>query len=299
MKSGITLLVCLLHPLLVLSKEKVKLSDLEKFAPTEIYPEDVFLDTTTNKRAMVIVAHDDDDCAMSGTLFRLKQKGWIIMQICLQQHPSKNGKLPARFLYHHYRKILSNTNYRPGKDTTTLSYMPIPYEMIDRQYLTQVIGDTLISIINNFKPSVLFSLDDVKGGYGHPDHIFMSRLVKSLLQSGKIPPVKIYQSVFTPHMEKEIVNTWLKARLDKWGFPHPGLEADKLYEITGMPEPTVQVDMEANGSEKMRYLNAYPKDVRRTLSKFIPYFTEFKAKEYFRLFNREFFRIVDPVKVHR
>ncbi|HRE98056.1 MAG TPA: hypothetical protein PK637_14905, partial [Flavobacteriales bacterium] len=84
MKSGITLLVCLLHPLLVLSKEKVKLSDLEKFAPTEIYPEDVFLDTTTNKRAMVIVAHDDDDCAMSGTLFRLKQKGWIIMQICLQ-----------------------------------------------------------------------------------------------------------------------------------------------------------------------------------------------------------------------
>ena len=60
--------------------------ELQKFAATETYPEDSFLDTVKNKRALVIVAHDDDDCGMAGTIAGLTRKGWRIMQLSLTQH---------------------------------------------------------------------------------------------------------------------------------------------------------------------------------------------------------------------
>ena len=59
-------------------KETLTPEYLKKFAATESYPADSFLDTLTNKRALIIVAHDDDDCAMAGTLVKLKSQGWTI-----------------------------------------------------------------------------------------------------------------------------------------------------------------------------------------------------------------------------
>ena len=58
--------------------EKVTVEDLNRFVATEMYPDDVFLDSVTNRRAFIIVAHDDDDCAMSGTIAMLTAKGWTI-----------------------------------------------------------------------------------------------------------------------------------------------------------------------------------------------------------------------------
>ncbi len=48
--------------------------------------------------------------------------------------------------------------------------------------------------------------------YGHLKHIFISQLVVDLFQSKAIIVNRIYQSVFTDHMEKEIVEAWLGTR---------------------------------------------------------------------------------------
>ena len=98
-------------------------------------------------------------------------------------------------------------------------------------------------------------------------------------------------------MEYEIVDTWLKAKLEKWNFPHTSSIANELYQIDGMPEPDVQIDIQEMGEIKMNYLRAYPENVKKNLRKFIPYYEEFDAETYFRIFDREFFRVFDEGSV--
>ncbi len=275
-------------------QERVIVEDLKKFVATETYPTDVFLDTVNNKRALIIVAHDDDDCAMSGTIAKLSAKGWTILQLSLQNHiVSKIGKNPANIICEGNELILEDRYYRIGLDTMKNPYLPIPYEKIKEQFLTEKVASAITKKVNDFKPSVIFTLDNVKGGYGHPEHIFISQLVKDLFTENKIECQKIYQSVYTDHMEKEIVDKWLGERMKKWGYPSASDIANKLYGITGMPEPTTQIEISEVAETKMNYLMTYDEDVRKNLRKFIPYYEEFDAKTYFGIFNKEFFRVIE------
>lgn len=275
-------------------KEKVTKEDLKKFVATEIYPNDVFWDSVMNKKALIVVAHDDDDCAMSGTIAKLTAKRWIIKQLSLQSHIlEETGKNPADIICTGNELILEDGFYRIGVDSMKSPYMPIPYVEIKEQFLTEKVSDALIRIVNDFKPSIIFTLDNEKGGYGHPDHIFISQLVKDLFEEGKIEIQRIYQSVYTDHMEREIVDNWLAERMKKWGYPHTSDVANKMYGINGMPEPTVQVEISEVAETKMKYLLAYDEEVRKNLRKFIPYYEEFDAKTYFGIFNNEYFRVIE------
>lgn len=279
-------------------REKVKVEDLKRFAAIENYPSDIFMDTVSNKKALIVVAHDDDDCAMSGTISKLTADGWHITQLSLQRHVlSKTGKNPADIICKGNELILQDGYYRIGLDTMQFSYLPIPYAEIKKQFLTEKVSDALIKIINGYKPSVIFTLDNEKGGYGHPEHIFISQLVKDLFDEGIIEAEKIYQSVYTDHMEKEIVDKWLGPRLKKWGYPDGNVMANELYGITGMPEPTIQIEISEVAETKMKYLLAYDENVRKNLRKFIPYYEEFDAQTYFGIFNKEYFRVIEkPIR---
>lgn len=278
--------------------DKATIEDLKKFAPTESYPNDVFLDTTSNRKAFVIVAHDDDDCGMAGTIARLTAHGWTVRQLSLQKHIlSSTGKNPAGIICEGNEMILKDAYYRIGLDTMKTPYLPIPYEKIKEQFLTQKVADAIVDKIKDFKPSVVFTLDNVKGGYGHPEHIFISQLVKDLFEEGKIDIRRIYQSVYTNSMETEIVDKWLAEKMKHWGYPHASTIANQLYGIDGMPEPTVQIDITEAAQKKMNYLRNYEEDVRKNLRKFIPYYEEFDAQTYFGIFNREFFRVIEKKSV--
>jgi LmbE family N-acetylglucosaminyl deacetylase len=294
MKHSIKFLTVLLAYIFSSCKENVTINELKIFVATENYPNDSYLDTVSNKRALVIVAHDDDDCGMSGTIAKLTSKGWDIKQLSLQNHVmAGKGKTPAYIICAGNQLILNDGYYRIGLDTMKNPYLPIPYKKIKEQFLTRKVSDSLIKIINDFKPSVIFTLDNEKGGYGHPEHIFISQLVKDLFLENKIDCQKVYQSVYTNHMETEIVDKWLAERMKKWGYPNASDLANSLYEINGMPEPTVQIGIFEQAETKMKYLMAYDEDVRKNLRKFIPYYEEFDAKTYFGLFNREFFRVME------
>ena len=75
MKEISILFTGLLFLTIIGCNEKPTIEELKKFAATESYPNDVFLDTTSNKKALIIIAHDDDDCAMSGTIAKLTANG--------------------------------------------------------------------------------------------------------------------------------------------------------------------------------------------------------------------------------
>lgn len=277
--------------------ENVDIEDLKKFAATENFPEDEYLNSQVNKRAYVIVAHDDDDCAMSGTIAKLTADSWEVRQLSLQNHIlSETGKNPSEIICQGNELILQDGIYRLGLDTMKNPYLPIPYSSIKDQFLTQKVEKALIQKVKEFQPSVIFTLDNEKGGYGHPEHIFISQLVKDLFEQDKLKIERIYQSVYTDHMEKEIVDKWLGARLKKWGYPNASDIANEMYGINGMPEASVQVDITEVAEQKMKYLKAYDEDVRKNLRKFIPYYEEFDAKTYFNIFNKEYFRIIEKPK---
>ncbi|MCB2207681.1 MAG: PIG-L family deacetylase [Bacteroidetes bacterium] len=272
---------------------KPTIEDLKKFAATENYPEDSYLDTVANKRALVIVAHDDDDCMMSGTIAKLTANGWTIRQLSFELHhmPGEN-KNPAHIICEGSEKILEDCLYRPGEDTVKYPYMPIPYDEIKNQYLNEKVADALITQINEFNPSVLFTLDNIKGGYGHPDHIFLSQLVLDLFNEGKINAQWIYQSVLTKHVETEI-DKYMIPKMEKWGYPQASPAANELYGIEGMPEADVQINIEDQAETKMAYLRAYPESVRRNLRKFLIYYEDFDAETFFSVWDREFFRVIE------
>ena len=273
---------------------KISLDELKAFAATESYPSATFLDTVANKRALVIVAHDDDDCAMSGTIAKLSTNGWTIRQLSLQRHIIQGtGANPAGIICEGNDLILADGKYRLGLDTMKLPYLPIPYEQFNNQFLTEKVSEALVQRVNDFGPSVIFTLDDVKGGYGHPEHIFISKIVKDLFEEGRFEAERVYQSVYTDHMEREIVDKWLGARMKKWGYPDASKLANEMYGINGMPEPTEEVDIRSVAEMKMKYLRAYDEDVRKNLRKFIPYYEEFDAKEYFGVFSKEYFRVIE------
>lgn len=270
------------------------MEELKNFAATETYPFDSYLEIVSNKRALIIVAHDDDDCSMSGTIAGLTKKGWKIKQLSLQSHiDPKTGKNAAGVICEGNELILKDGIYRLGLDTMTNAYVPISHEEMRKQFLHKKVANALVEKIDEFNPSVLFTLDNEKGAYGHPEHIFISQLVKDLFEEGKLRADKIYQSVYTDHMEEEIVDKWLKAKMKKWGYPHASTIANELYGIDGMPEPNVQVDIREFGDIKMKYLRGYTEEVRRNLRKFIPYYEEFDSETYFAVFDREFFRVIE------
>ena len=114
--TRITLFLFLIFGLLA-CKEEVTLEDLQKFAAVEVFPEDMWLDTVSNKKALVIVAHDDDDCAMSGTIAKLTAKGWQIKQMSLVAHnDEKTGVNAAPIICLGNELILEDGIYRRTYD---------------------------------------------------------------------------------------------------------------------------------------------------------------------------------------
>jgi hypothetical protein len=93
-------------------------------------------------------------------------------------------------------------------------------------------------------------------------------------------------------MEKEIIEIWLTARLKKWGFPNSYLIAKEVYGLAGMPEPNVEINIKDQAQTKMKYLLSYSDEARKNFRKFIPYYEEFDAVQYFGIFDKEYFRVI-------
>jgi len=272
-----------------------KISDLQKYVASEKYPQDTFLNNAVVKRALVIVAHDDDDCAMSGTISILKAAGWEMKQLSLKNTPleKKRTTHPSEIICQGNELILGDGDYRNGMDTTKYPYIPFSKEKFSEIFKTEKVAQAIIKLVNDFHPSVIFTLDNEIGGYGHPEHVFISQLVLDLAKMDSIHPQRIYQSVFTNHMELEINVKKNGANMKKYGFPDPYLLGKEIYKVDGMPEPTVEINIFDQAENKMKYLRAYSEKAKKNLRKFIPNYEDFDAQTYFKIFDREFFRVIE------
>lgn len=278
------------------------LEELKQYAATEHFPADTVLKSIKNKKALVIVAHDDDDCMMSGTIAQLKLAGWQIEQVCLAHTKlAKKAKQHPHFLISDGSSILLKTkDYRfyLKEEKTRAPHQAFPKAYFDSIFNYKDVTDSLLVFVNNYKPSIIFTLDNDIGAYGNPEHVFISQLVLDLFQQQKFPSTEyIYQSVITKHMEQKIIAERLMMLMGKWGFDPEGWNKTKaIYQVYGMPQATTEINIEDVAELKMNYLLAYHEDAKKNIRKFQVNFDSFEATEYFAIFNREFFRVISKAE---
>jgi len=286
---------CFFLLLLILFYSCKSREDIAKFAPVENYNNDTILESIEKKKAMIVIAHDDDMCALAGTASLLNKNGWDIAVISFSKTPERNAaqvKACKSILDTVLFVELSSAQIRNDNENEREGYYAFPKDSFDIVFNKQIIEAEFVKYINSFNPAVIFTLDNEIGGYGHPEHILISQMVIDLSIEKRIGPSFIYQSVYTDHMEKSIMQRHSE-RMKKWGFPGDEWDnAKKIFKVEGMPEPTVQIRISSEAQLKMAYLRSYNKRERKTIGFFIPEFEKYSAEKYFSVFDREFFRII-------
>tara|TARA_Y100001978_G_scaffold19448_1_gene15335 strand:+ start:767 stop:1663 length:897 start_codon:yes stop_codon:yes gene_type:complete len=295
MKNNKLLILSLFFVCFTSCKTSITEEEISKYAATENYPTDPYLEKIESKKAMVIIAHDDDMCCMTGTLSLLNKKGWDIRVLSFPQTEDRNTahiRACSNILDTVTFFNLKHTEFRNDIDSTEKLYRAVPIILFEKIFNYEIVERELLKEVNSFNPSVIFTLDNKIGGYGHPEHVFISQLVLDLSKTGKISPKYIYQSVYTDHMEQTIMQR-LSNQMKEWGFKEDGWEhAKRTYEVNGTPAPDVQIIIESESENKMNYLKSYNDRERKVLGFYIPYFEDFKAEDYFKIFNREFYNVI-------
>ena len=272
-----------------------KREDVTQYAPTENYPTDTSLSSIENKKAMIVIAHDDDMFGTSGTISMLNNTGWDIRVISFPQSEERN-KSHIRACENILDSVLffniSHNEFRNDLNETEKLYEAIAKIKFKKIFNYEIVQQQLIEQINGFQPAVIFTLDNLVGAYGNPEHVFISQMVLDLSKADSIRPAYIYQNVLTDHMENTIMARHSK-RMKEWGFAGDDWEITKqTYDVDGAPEPTTEINIEKYAQQKMNYLRSYNERERKIMGFFIPAFEEYSAAEYFKIFNREFYRVI-------
>lgn len=270
---------------------------LTTLAAKEKYPADTYLLSENNKTALIIVAHDDDAVGSSGTISMLTENGWKIREMCFYQQggiylKKDSTKNPIRKKsFQHAAAIQGfegidpvDFNFRNDMNNEQ-SYLPMPYSDFSKHYKLDSLRQYIAKYIEQYKPSVIFSLDDIMGGYGHPDHTMIGQLVveycKLHQRDSGFSVRKIYQPVFPPSLAKSIL-----------GKMEVYTTAMKVYQCDGMPAPDVQVNISKYGKQKKAAMATYTTE-QNSLKKIWPYYNWYPAWIYFKIFNRDFFRVLE------
>lgn len=260
------------------------------------YPEDTYLKTVKNKKALFFTAHDDDACVSMGTIAKLTSEGWEIRQVSFP-HSDKPYKGYPNSFANPFRNEIAKTvglkemiyytsKWRNDLDTAKNPWFPIPIENFSTVFNRDSILYFIDKAITEFQPSVIFTSDDSIGIYGHPDHMFISKMVteycKENALKSEFPVTKIYYEVVSPSMVEAVLEKSEGYRSGK-----------KYYHTAGMPKPTVQVNIYPYSKNKMDYFTSYDEHSQKNMKKIILYYNYFPHWIYFGIFNKEYFKVVD------
>ncbi len=264
---------------------------LTTFKGNEIFPNDTFLDKVTNKKALIIVAHDDDAIGCSGTVAELTKKGWEIRFMTFYNNFWRVEDNPIR--KKEVAKVVSIQKLAGADlidftiektDTVKQPWMPIPYSKFPDYFKIDSLKILIGNAIDKYNPSIIFTLDNITGAYGHPAHVCVSKCVIDVCNEKKknsdFSVKKIYQSVYTRTSSEKIMG-----KMDVY------ISAKKVYQCEGMPIPDVEINISGSAKEKMETLLAYESQ-KRNLKKYVPYYNWYPYWIYFNVFDKEYFKII-------
>ena len=263
---------------------------LTRLNGSEVFPGDTYLDSETNKTALIVVAHDDDAIGCAGTISELTKKGWKVHFLTFYGNWRKEDNALRKKEVEQVAGIqqLSSTDLVDFSiqktDTVKEPWMPVPYASMADYMQVDSIKIIIAEAIKKYKPSVVFTLDNVIGGYGHPEHVCVSQSVVDVCNEMKSDTSfavnKIYQAVFTKTLNENILE-------DNPAF----IAAKNVYQVEGSPIPDVEVNIYNSSKEKKEVMLAYHSQ-KRNLKKIWPYYHVYPHWLYFKIFDKEYFKIV-------
>jgi len=269
---------------------------LKSLASKETYPDDTWLAKASVKTALIIVAHDDDMIGSSGTISMLCKNGWQVREMCFYQQGglyAKKDSLKNPVRKKDLQKVAAiqgiksvspiDFNFRYHMDTKE-AYMPTPYADFTKMFMIDSLSRYIAGYIEEYKPSVIFTLDNMVGGYGHPEHVLISRIVFDYCNAHRNDPgfsvERIYQPVFPKDLAEKVFSTMPVYQ-----------QAKKVYGVDGMPPPDVQINISPYASLKKQAMQTYSTE-QNSIKKIWPYYNWYPAWIYFNIFDRDFFRVI-------
>jgi len=263
---------------------------LRSYAPVESYPDDNWLMQQTDKKALVIVAHDDDAISCAGTISLLTADGWDVRMLCLYTAlPEDSARNAIRredvMMAAGYQGIQEvqthRLNYRRDHGHNPQYYAYFPPAQWDSVFYMDTLRQLIGAFIEKHRPTVIFTLDDVIGGYGHPDHAAVSSIVRKWAEGPNTSVERIYQAVFSPHQAETIMQDLPVYQ-----------QAKERCHCAGMPLPDVQVNILSAAVQKQKAMQQYSTE-QHNLQKFWPKYDRYPAETYFGIFDREFFHVIE------
>jgi LmbE family N-acetylglucosaminyl deacetylase len=260
---------------------------LSRLNGNEVYPHDTFLQNASNKTALIIVAHDDDAIGCAGTISELTKQGWKVHMLTFygNWHPQDNPIRKAEVEQVAKIQLLTSTELidfsLQRSDTVKEPWRPIPYSKFSEYMYVDSLKTMIEEAIAKHKPSVLFTLDNVIGGYGHPEHVCVSQSAIDVCVQNKLKSQfsvqRIYQAVFPRSLNENILKN------------NPAfIAAKEVYQAEGSPIPTVEINIYNSSKEKKAVMLAYASQ-HRNLKKIWPYYNIYPHWLYFKIFDSEYF----------
>lgn len=283
--------------------------------PTESYPEVSNIESINNKKALIIVAHHDDMFGCVAISKWLCNNDWDVRAFYF--------KAPS-YQYDTIREInginsSSEVKKMIGlKEFTLLEQslrndsivydLNIPYKAFNNVFSTDTIENIITGLISIHNPSIIFTLDDIIGFYGHSDHVFVSQTITNICQKNKsdsIFPVKmIYQSVYPESQTDGVMvkyhklhyfrNMWGINELIRGGGFSESIytKAKTIYSCEKMPVPDTQFRIDTLSLYKRKFLDSWARSEKKNLKRFIPFCYWYPHWVYYKMFNYEYFRSI-------
>jgi N-acetylglucosamine malate deacetylase 2 len=235
-------------------------TDYEAFKKSQNYTVPLWTKSYTNAVpvALFIFPHPDDEVVCAGTIAQLKKQGWEVNLLTLTQ--GNTGEEAVR------SKEWEEAVKRLGIDHHTLLQLPNnPWENITKGQLvfwdqqTDSIKNIIYRDIKKYSPTLLFTYDDVLGGYGHPEHRLTAAITKDIFLGHREDSSFSVQAIFQITLAEKL-ETMILGRL-------PSYKDAIKTAGKGLPDPTIAFDITADWPEKRNAAMAYTSQAK-TLKKF-------------------------------
>jgi hypothetical protein len=283
--------------------------------PTESYPGDTSLDSLDNRNALIIMAHHDDSYGTVAVAKWLCDRGWDVRAFYFRAPSYQRDTVRELNGIESTGKVVQIIGLKeftmigqPLRKDSVISDMNVPYGEFDQVFRRDTIERIIAGLISTYRPSVIFTLDDQIGLYGHSDHVFVSRAILNLCRKhqsdDQFPVTMIYQSVLPPSMAEGVMVKYQKLHYfhNFWGMGqlirNRGFgesvytKAKKIYACDGMPPPDVQFRIDSLSVYKKRFLESWARSEKKNLKRFVPFSYWYPHRIYFKMFNYEYFRTI-------
>jgi len=238
-------------------------------------------------KILAFFPHPDDEVTVSGTLMKLIDDGHEVYLVTLTKGEaadvggkytrSELGKVRTAEMEH-------SADIIGAKELHVLDY---PDGGLQDLGLPKI-KDIALEWIDKIKPEVLISYDSKVGLYGHPDHKLTGLAIQEVFRgnAGKknFTPKRLYQVTLSP--EQIEVALKLSSGFQK-NYPKDLSE--------GLPEPSFYIYTQEYFDRTLHVMKAHESQ-QEILKDLMPYHDVIPSWIYSRIFDREYFHEVKPIR---